>query len=105
FSSLIIYIQYAKYSSYPLISLKLFQQGNFKFVTLISFLVRLTVTAQPFLVPLLLQTSYGYSALKSGILMTPTIAGNLLAFFLTPFFAKNFYHLKSLVTNAIVIIV
>jgi len=105
FCSFFIYIQYAKRASNPLISLKLFQQGNFKTIVMSSFFCRLTITALPFLIPLLLQAGYGYSAMKSGILTIPSIGGNLASVFLIPFLAKYLYNFKFLILNTVLMLI
>lgn len=79
--SLAIYIPYAKHSDSPLISLNLFRQGIFAPAAVSSFLARLTTTAHPFLVPLMLQAGYGYSAIRSGLFSVPVIFGTLMGMY------------------------
>lgn len=104
-SSLFIYIGHAKYFASPLISLKLFQQREFRLAAIGSFLSRLTLTTQPFLIPLLLQTGYGYTAMESGLLTVPTIVAMLLAMFCIPFLAKRFNNKKLLALNTVLLMV
>jgi hypothetical protein len=99
--SLIIYIQYAKRAKWPLISLKLFQQGDFKLSTIGSFFARLTLTAHPFLVPLLIQAGYGYNAFQSGLLTVPVILSTLLAMFFVPRLVKHFNNQKMLILTTL----
>jgi len=101
--SLFIYIQHAKSAVMPLISLNLFKQGRFKSAALGSFLARLTLTTHPFLIPLLLQAYYGYSALESGLLTVPVIISTLLAMFCLPFFIKHFDSQKLLIINTLLL--
>lgn len=102
-SCLFIYIFYAKRFASPLISLKLFSQRGFSLASIGSFLSRLTLTTQPFLIPLLLQTGYGYTAMKSGLFTVPTILATLIAMFFMPLFAKTFNNKKLLVIVTILL--
>lgn len=104
-TGLLIYVPYAKTRSHPLISPKLFKQGHFKTDALGSFLARLTLATQPFLVPLLLQIGYGYTALQSGLLTLPVFLSTFTVFvFLSKIFA-SFNNQRLLLVNTILLAV
>jgi EmrB/QacA subfamily drug resistance transporter len=85
-----LYIPHAKRHPQPLISLNLFRQGNFGSASVGSLLSRLTTSTHPFLVPLLLQTGYGFSAFHSGMYQAPVILSTLISFQFIPKLVKIF---------------
>ena len=101
-----IYIPYAQRATTPLISLKLFSQGEFRWAALGSFLSRLTSSTQPFLVPLMLQTSYGFSAFHAGLYSVPVIVSTLASMFFLEKIARRFDHYKALlISNFLVAVI
>ena len=100
----IFYIPYATRALTPLISLNLFRQGIFGRAALSSFFTRLTSTAHPFLVPLLLQAGYGYTAFHSGLLTVPVIFSTLISMIMVGRIAKRFRNKELLFTVTILII-
>ncbi|MBS0349653.1 MAG: MFS transporter [Proteobacteria bacterium] len=88
---LILYILHARKHPQPLISLKLFHQGNFGSASACSFLSRLTTSTHPFLVPLLLQTGYGFTAFHSGLYQVPVIFSTLISFQFIPKLHKKYH--------------
>lgn len=100
---LIAYIPYAKRAQAPLISLSLFRQGAFGQAALTSFLTRLTSTTHPFLVPLLLQAGYGYTAFHSGLFSVPVIFATLIGMVTIRRIAQR-YRSKELVFSVTILI-
>jgi EmrB/QacA subfamily drug resistance transporter len=98
-----IYIPYARYAEAPLISLNLFRQSIFGRAALSSFFARLTSTAHPFLVPLLLQAGYGYTAFYSGLFTVPVILATLISMIMIERIATRFRNKELLLTVTILI--
>lgn len=104
-SSLVAYLFYANHVPSPLISLEIFRQRGFSLAAIGSFLSRLTLTTQPFLIPLLLQTAYGYTAMQAGLLTVPAILATLAAMFFMPGFAKTFNNKKLLAIVTVLLLI
>ncbi|MBP9726076.1 MAG: MFS transporter [Gammaproteobacteria bacterium] len=68
---LMVYIWHARRLSLPLLNLKLFRVRTFRVAILGSFLVRLPLNAPFFLLMLLFQIEFGFSALVSGLFLMP----------------------------------
>jgi len=101
--SLAAYLRHARVFPNPLIRLDLFKQGRFKSAALASLLTRLTLTTPPFLIPLLLQTGYGFSAIESGLLTAPVIISTLLSMVFLPRIIKHFDAKQLLIWNTVVL--
>lgn len=100
FFGLCLYGLYAKGRAHAVISLKLFKDKDFTRVVLGSIFVRFTISASPFLIPLLLQVGFGYSAMAAGIFT----AGGALGMLITKLFVnqtlERFGHRNVLVVNS-----
>lgn len=103
--SLCVYIWHAKRFPAPLISLNLFKHDQFRAASLGSFLTRLAMTSHPFLVPLLLQAGYGYTAMQAGLLTVPVIIGILTGMSVMSKLATHFNRKKAMVVYAALMIV
>ncbi|NIF24502.1 multidrug transporter subunit MdtD [Candidatus Pantoea multigeneris] len=84
---LLLYIVHARRSAAPLINLQMFKTRTFSVGIIGNIASRLGTGCIPFLIPLLLQVGFGYSAIIAGCMMAPTAFGSILA--------------KSMVTNVL----
>jgi EmrB/QacA subfamily drug resistance transporter len=75
---LIIYVYYSRKKPHPIIKVELLQERTFFVSVLSNLLSRLSFGGTPFLLPLLLQISLGYSPEISGLLLTPIALGIFL---------------------------
>ena len=73
------YIYHARRASSPLIPLPLFKTRTFSIGIVGNVTSRLGTGCVPFLMPLMLQVGFGYSALIAGCMMVPTALGALVA--------------------------
>lgn len=73
------YIYHARRVSTPLIPLPLFKTRTFSIGIVGNVTSRLGTGCVPFLMPLMLQVGFGYSALIAGCMMVPTALGAILA--------------------------
>ncbi|WP_172568693.1 multidrug transporter subunit MdtD [Cedecea sp. FDAARGOS_727] len=76
---LLAYIWHARRVPAPLIPLPLFKTRTFSVGIVGNIASRLGTGCVPFLMPLMLQVGFGYSALIAGCMMAPTAVGSLLA--------------------------
>ncbi len=73
------YIYHARRATSPLIPLPLFKTRTFSIGIIGNVTSRLGTGCVPFLMPLMLQVGFGYSALIAGCMMVPTALGALAA--------------------------
>lgn len=76
---LLAYIRHARHHPTPLIALPLFKTRTFSVGIAGNIASRLGTGCVPFLMPLMLQVGYGYTALIAGCMMAPTAIGSILA--------------------------
>ncbi len=73
------YILHARRAASPLIALPMFKTRTFSVGLAGNIASRLGTGCVPFLMPLMLQVGFGYSALIAGCMMAPTAIGSILA--------------------------
>ena len=76
---LLLYIQHARCHPFPLIGLPIFRTRTFSVGIIGNIASRLGTGCVPFLMPLMLQVGFGYSAIIAGCMMAPTAVGSILA--------------------------
>ncbi|WP_312058659.1 MFS transporter, partial [Pantoea septica] len=76
---LLLYILHARRHPAPLISLPLFKTRTFSVGIIGNIASRLGTGCVPFLMPLMLQVGFGFSAVVAGCMMAPTAIGSILA--------------------------
>ncbi|SFU98201.1 multidrug transporter subunit MdtD [Xenorhabdus koppenhoeferi] len=73
------YIFHAKKHKNPLINLQLFQTHTFSIGIASNIATRLSTGSLSFIIPLMLQVGFGYSAVIAGIMMAPNAIGSIFA--------------------------
>jgi EmrB/QacA subfamily drug resistance transporter len=76
---LLLYIAHARRHPTPLIPLPMFKTRTFSVGILGNIASRLGTGCIPFLMPLMLQVGFGYTAILAGCMMAPTALGSILA--------------------------
>lgn len=76
---LLLYIWHARRHPMPLIGLPMFKTRTFSVGIVGNIASRLGTGCIPFLMPLMLQVGFGYSAILAGCMMAPTALGSILA--------------------------
>ncbi|ADD75168.1 EmrB/QacA subfamily drug resistance transporter [Pantoea sp. PA1] len=76
---LLLYIAHARRHPSPLINLPMFKTRTFSVGIIGNIASRLGTGCVPFLMPLMLQVGFGYSAILAGCMMAPTAVGSILA--------------------------
>jgi len=82
FSSIVLfyaYIRHARHRPSPLIALPIFKTRTFSVGIAGNIASRLGTGCVPFLMPLMLQVGFGYTALIAGCMIAPTAIGSILA--------------------------
>jgi EmrB/QacA subfamily drug resistance transporter len=102
-SALAAYVIRALKHKDPLLSLALFETRTYSIGILGNFFARIGSTCMPFLLPLFLQLTLGYSPVEAGLTMLPLAAAAILAKrFVSPL-VTNFGYRKFLITNTILV--
>lgn len=96
------YMIYARYVSSPLLPLTLFHHRTFRLGILANIVIRLCGAGVPFLFPLMLQISFGYSAERTGWLLAPiALSSVLIKPLLRPLLQKVGYKKTLLLTTTL----
>jgi EmrB/QacA subfamily drug resistance transporter len=97
------YIWHARQHKNPLINLEMFKIRTFSVGIIGNVASRLGTGSIPFLMPLMLQISFSYSAIIAGVMMIPTALGSMLAkYTVTPVLKHMGYRLTLLIITAII---
>ena len=75
--ALVLYVLHARRAAHPILDLSLLRIPTFASSVIAGSLFRIAVGAMPFLLPLMLQLSFGYSPLQSGLVTFASAAGAL----------------------------
>lgn len=100
---LLAYIRHARRHPTPLITLPMFKTRTFSVGIAGNLASRLGTGCVPFLMPLMLQVGFGYTALIAGCMMAPTALGSLLAKSTVTQVLRWFGYRKTLVGVTVVI--
>ncbi len=99
------YRSHHKYAKNILLDFTIFRNKAFRMNALASFLMRFTLSTVPFLIPLMLQTVYGYSAFQAGLMVFPWALGALVSRLMIRRWALKFKHPTIIFYTNLVILV
>lgn len=99
-----IYALHSRKKAHPIVKTELFQARTFRISVLGNLLSRLGFGGVPFLLPLLLQISFGFSPQVSGLLLAPTAIGVLLIKFFTIPLLRHLGYKKVLLINTTMVV-
>ncbi len=102
-ATLVAYWLRAAQQPYPLFAPSLFKTSTFSIGLLGNLFSRLGSGSMPFLIPLLLQVSMGYTPLHSGLMMLPTSMGAILSKRLATPLITRFGYRRTLVVNTFLV--
>lgn len=71
----VVFIHYEKRSNRPLFNAKIWKQGNVTQTLIGSFILRMALMAEPFVLPIFLQKMIGLSAIEAGMLLSVSALG------------------------------
>jgi MFS family permease len=72
-------IMWLRRARHPLVDLSIFRDASFRVANSTGLVFRVAISAIPFLLPLMLQEGFGWSALLTGVPLTGLFLGNLVA--------------------------
>ncbi|APG58110.1 multidrug transporter subunit MdtD [Pandoraea apista] len=101
FAGFVAYGLYANRAPQPLFSLAMFRVHTFSVGLLGNLFARIGIAAVPYLVPLLLQVSLGYTAFEAGLLMLPITITGIFAKSLATHLVTRYGYRPVLVWNTI----
>jgi EmrB/QacA subfamily drug resistance transporter len=101
FFFLLIYYGYAKKKPTPLFPLSLFKIHTFKIGIIGNLICRLGISGVPFLIPLLLQVGFGYSAIFAGVMLMPMAIASICTRIVIPRILARLGYRFVLVANTI----
>jgi hypothetical protein len=87
----------------PIFSLDLFKIRTFSVGLLGNLFARIGSNAMPYLIPLLLQLSLGYSAFEAGLMMLPVAAAGMTSRQLVTWLIKRYGYRRVLVKNTVLV--
>nr|CBX78847.1 putative major facilitator superfamily transporter [Erwinia amylovora ATCC BAA-2158] len=100
---LLLYIVHARRHPSPMIPLPIFKTRTFSVGIVGNIFSRLGTGCVPFLMPLMLQVGFGYTALLAGCMMAPTALGSVLAKSTVTSVLRGFGYRKTLVGISVII--
>ncbi|RRJ90980.1 DHA2 family efflux MFS transporter permease subunit [Paenimyroides tangerinum] len=99
----ILYIKHSKKTKDPIIDLKLFRIRTLRIGLSGSLFTRLGISGIPFLLPLMLQVGFGYSATIAGLMLLPSALSNVIIKpFVVPLVQKIGYR-NILISNTLIL--
>ena len=100
-TALALYVRHARRHPHPLIDLALLRLPTFRIGVVGGSLFRIGIGATPFLLPLMLQLSFGLNPLQSGLLTFTSAAGAMFMKTMATRILKRFGFRRVLVVNAL----
>jgi EmrB/QacA subfamily drug resistance transporter len=98
----VLYIRHARRHADPILDLALLKDENFRLSVIAGSLTRITQGSLPFLLPLMMQLGFGYSAAKSGAITVATAMGSLAMKGFAPRILRRFGFRSTLVINGLI---
>jgi len=83
-----LYLRHARVTAQPVLDFRLMRFDTFRISVWSGSLTRIAVGAVPFLLPMMLQLGFGFSAVQSGLITFASAAGSLLMRITTPAFLR-----------------
>jgi len=98
----LLYLSHARRTEEPILDPRLMRTPTFRISVIAGSLTRITQGAHPFLLPLMLQLGFGFSALQSGLMTLATAVGAILMKPVAPRILRRFGFRDTLVVNGII---
>ena len=95
------YLWHASRIEHPIISGALWHIQRFRVMSIASLVMRLSLSSMPFLMPLFLQTSLGWSAFQAGMMFIPVALGSMLSKQCVVFIVEHFSEKPRLILNGL----
>jgi MFS family permease len=98
----LLYLRHARRIDAPILDLTLMRNENFRLSVIAGSLTRITQGAMPFLLPLMMQLGFGFSAARSGTITVATAIGSLTMKAFAPRVLRSFGFRKALIVNGLI---
>ena len=98
----IAYVRHARWFSHPILDFGLMRVPTFGLSVIGGSLTRITAGALPFLLPMMMQIGFGYSAARSGLITVSAAIGAFLMKTVTAPILRRFGFRDTLVWNAVI---
>jgi EmrB/QacA subfamily drug resistance transporter len=96
-----LYIRHARRTADPILDISLMRVPTYGTSVIAGAITRVTQGAHPYLLPLLMQLGFGFSAAKSGLLVLATALGSFIAKPVAPPLLRRFGFRDTLVVNGV----
>jgi MFS family permease len=96
------YLAHAKRHPSPILDFSLMRVSSFSTSVIAGSLTRITQGAQPFLLPLMLQLGFGFSAARAGGIVVATALGSMMMKAVAPKILRRFGFRASLIVNGLI---
>jgi EmrB/QacA subfamily drug resistance transporter len=93
------YIRHARRTRDPILDISLMKIPTFSTSVIAGAITRVTQGAHPYLLPLMMQLGFGFSAVQSGLMTFATALGSIVAKPIAPFFLRRFGFRDTLMVN------
>ena len=97
-----IYLLHARRTAHPILNFRLMRIPSFGTSVMAGSLTRITQGAQPFLLALMFQLGFGFTALQSGCMTLATALGAVAMKAIAPYLLRRFGFRDSMVVNGVV---
>ncbi|MFK4872569.1 MDR family MFS transporter [Novosphingobium sp. ZW T3_23] len=97
-----LYVVHARKRDNAILDLSLLRDDTFRLSVIAGSITRITQGAQPFLLPLMMQVGFGFSAARSGTITVATAIGSLAMKSFAPRVLRRFGFRKALVWNGVI---
>ncbi|WP_429362196.1 MFS transporter [Paraburkholderia sp. GAS32] len=97
----VMFVLHALRSKAPMLDLRMLSKGTYRASMLGGSLMRVSISATPFLFPLLFQIGLGWSPVRSGFVMTGVMLGSILARFGGTFTIQRIGFRRALLATAV----
>jgi EmrB/QacA subfamily drug resistance transporter len=97
----LLYVRHARGRKNAILNLALLRDDTFRLSVIAGSILRITQGAQPFLLPLMMQIGFGYSAARSGSITVAVAIGSLAMKAFAPRILRRFGFRRALVLNGI----
>ncbi|MCJ2184589.1 multidrug efflux MFS transporter [Novosphingobium sp. 1949] len=98
----VLYIRHAKGRGGAILDLTLLKDRTFRLSVIAGSVTRITQGAQPFLLPLMMQVGFGFSAARSGTITVATAVGSLAMKAAAPRVLRRFGFRRTLIWNGVI---
>ncbi|PZQ54298.1 MAG: MFS transporter [Novosphingobium pentaromativorans] len=98
----LLYVLHARKRENAILDLSLLKDETFRLSVIAGSITRITQGAQPFLLPLMMQVGFGFSAARSGTITVATAIGSLAMKSFAPRVLRRFGFRRALVWNGVI---